>query len=268
MGLFDRKLLEDLHKPSKNSHKGENGKLLIIGGSKLFHSGAIWPLEVASRIVDMVYFSSIDENNEVVKERFQNGIVVPRGKIDEYIKEADAILIGPGMPREEGIEQGDDDTEKLTTDLLLKYPNKKWVIDGGSLQVIEPQILPKNAIVTPHHGEFEKLFWEKPSVQNAEEMAKKFGVVILLKGEIDVVSDGKQTVEVPGGNPGMTKGGTGDVLAGLVAALYTNNYPFLASVAGSFLNKAAGDALFKRVGIYFNATDLANEIPGVMKSYI
>ena len=66
----------------------------------------------------------------------------------------------------------------------------------------------------------------------------------------------------------MTKGGTGDVLAGLVAALACKNDSFLAASAGSFINKKAGDSLFKRVGPYFNASDLCDEIPKVMKELI
>ncbi|MEK7165288.1 MAG: NAD(P)H-hydrate dehydratase, partial [Patescibacteria group bacterium] len=75
-------------------------------------------------------------------------------------------------------------------------------------------------------------------------------------------------MEVRGGNSGMTKGGTGDVLAGLIAALATKNDPFLATIAGSFINKKAGDALYKKVGPFFNASDLADEIPKVMKEVL
>ena len=63
----------------------------------------------------------------------------------------------------------------------------------------------------------------------------------------------------------MTKGGTGDVLAGLVGALYCKNEAFVAAQAGSEINKQAGDRLYERVGPYFNATDLVKEIPKVMK---
>ena len=63
----------------------------------------------------------------------------------------------------------------------------------------------------------------------------------------------------------MTKGGTGDVLAGLIASLYCKNDGFLAATAGSYINKKAGESLFKRVGYYFNSSDLVNEIPKVMR---
>ena len=103
-------------------------------------------------------------------------------------------------------------------------------------------------------------------------MAEKYNCTILLKGAVDIVCspfDSAQgetrCVRVSGGNAGMTKGGTGDVLAGLVASLYCKNDAFLSACAGSFINKKAGDELYKRVGYYFNASDLADEIPKVMK---
>jgi len=280
MNEFDQNDLKQLYTPGSGSHKGDNGKLLIIGGSVLFHAASLWSLQVASRIVDMVFYSSVPQNNEIVekeKEEFRNGIIVPRNKIDHYIEEADCVLIGPGLPREDGVEIGDDDTKELTETLFKKYSNKKWVVDGGSLQTIEPELIPDNAILTPHHKEFDilksriknhelriKIQDSKPEDQ-VQMFAKEYNCVVLVKGEIDLVSDGKETVQIKGGNGGMTKGGTGDVLAGLVAALYCKNDAFLSAAAGSFINKKAGEHLAQKVGVYFNSSDLATEIPVVMK---
>lgn len=272
MEEFNPSILKQLYKPASDSHKGQNGKLMIIGGSHLFHAASLWSLEVASRIVDMVFYSSVPENNALVekaKEEFRNGIIVPRGRIDDYIMEADCVLIGSGLPRKEGKEAGDDDTQELTTRLLKTYPNKKWVVDGGSLQVISPEDIPANAILTPHQGEFLKLFESRITnhelwQENVSAMAKEFHCTILLKGQTDIVCSPTECVEITGGNAGMTKGGTGDVLAGLVAALACKNDPFLVAVAGSYINKKAGEALAKNVGVYFNASDLAKEIPRVL----
>lgn len=237
----------------------------------MFHAASLWALEVSSRIVDMVFYSSVPENNALIKkekEEFRNGIIVPRNKVEHYIEEADCILIGPGLPREEGIEKGDDDTKELTEKLFKAYPNKRWVVDGGSLQVIEPKVLPKTAIITPHKREFQALFKVEPTAENAQKMAQQFNITILLKGESDYVSSSSEVVQISGGNAGMTKGGTGDVLAGLAAALYCKNEAFLSATAASYINKKAGESLEKRRGIYFNASDLANEIPEVMKNLL
>ncbi len=307
-------MIEDIKKlyiPPEGSHKGQNGRLLIIGGSHLFHAASLWALTVSSRIVDLVHYSSVPENNEIVtkaKEEFRNGIVVPRSDLDAYIEEDDCILIGPGMERNE-------ETETLTNTLLKKYPSKQWVIDAGALQMMDTSLIPKNAILTPHHGEFAGLVgaevgtpWSRdgsldfardkqgvypefyrgaakavpPRASGLDEdkvkwFAKQHQCIVLLKGEKDIVCTGEGCDPsgakgshpsicrvIEGGNAGMTKGGTGDVLAGLIAALACKNDPFLATIAGSFINKQAGDALYQTVGPYFNATDLANQIPKTM----
>lgn len=268
---FDTSELKKLYVPLPSSHKGQNGKLLIIGGSKLFHAASLWSLKVASRVVDMVFYSSVPENNQIVqkaKEEFRNGIVVKRDQLEGYINEADCILIGPGLPRKEGQEEGDDDTKELTGKLFRKYPKKKWVIDGGSLQTIKPEVIPKNSILTPHQGEFEKLFGVKPTSNSILEMSKKHSIVILVKGQVDIACSPDKCISIKGGNAGMTKGGTGDVLAGLVAALYCKNEAFLSACAGSYINKKAGESLFKKVGYYFNSSDLVDEIPKVMNEMI
>ncbi len=271
MNGFNSKDLKKLYIPSPDSHKGDNGKLMIIAGSILFHAASLWPLTVASRIVDMVFYSSVSANNKIVqndKNSFTNGIIVKRLDIEKYIEEADCVLIGPGLPREDGIEKGDDDTKKLTQNLLQKYPNKKWVVDGGSLQVINPQILPKTAIITPHKKEFETLFGIFPTFENVKEMARKYNITILLKGEEDLVANIFLSTIIKGGNTGMTKGGTGDVLTSLVASLYCKNDAFLSATCASYINKRAGESLYKTMGLYYNASDLANEIPKAMKELI
>lgn len=271
MQNFSESELKKLYVPPPSSHKGQNGKLLLISGSKLFHSSSLWALRVASRILDMVYYSSVDENNKIVqdlKKEFRDGIIISRSKIENYIQEADCVLIGPGLPRINGLEVGDDDTKTLTSLLLKKYPEKKWVIDGGSLQTISPEIIPQRSIITPHSGEFKMLFGLDVSEENVAKMAKRYNIVIVAKGQMDYACSPEKCVKIRGGNAGMTKGGTGDVLAGLIAALYCKNEAFLSAAVGSFINKKAGESLFKRVGYYFNSSDLVDEIPKVMKKYV
>jgi len=286
MQEFNPAGLQKLYIPPKDSHKGQNGKVLVIAGSKLFHAAALWSLEAAAHLVDMVYFSSVTENNEIVKQakqQFGNGIVIPREKLDQYIREADSVLIGPGLPRAEGKEQGDDDTRELTKRLLRSFPDKRWVIDGGSLQVMEPEWIPKNAILTPHAKEFETLFHHDLQRLNFEtlqgltlkekeqiilNLSKKFHCVIVLKGETDIICSPEKCVMVSGGNAGMTKGGTGDVLAGVATGLYAKNDAFLSACAASFFNKRAAEKLFQTHGYWYTTSDLMNMIPQVMKEVL
>jgi len=251
-----------MHLPIKDSHKGQNGKLLLIGGSELFHAASAWSLETASRIVDMVFYSSVPENNELIheaKKKFWDGVIVPRGEVQSYIDEANCILIGPGMTR-------DGETATLTNMLLSKYAHKKWVIDAGALQMCDPSLLQENMIITPHHGEFQRVFQKEAKTQdNVIECSKIHNnVVILLKGKEDIVVSGDRVEMVSGGNEGMTKGGTGDVLAGLVAALACTNDLYTSAVVGSYVNKVAGDALYKNVGPFYNASDLVKQLPQTM----
>lgn len=250
--------------PSKNSHKGQNGKLLLIGGSDLFHAASLWALKVASRIVDLVHYASTPENNQIVKElkkEFRDGIVISRKDIDSYITEDDCVLIGPGMER-------NNETKELANSLLKKYPHKKWVIDAGALQMVSLDVIPKNSILTPHKHEFKRLFGKEPTKETVQEASNKYTVAILVKGREDILCVKDTCKIIKGGNAGMTKGGTGDVLAGLIAALYCKNDALTSAYIGSVVNKKAGDKLFKKVGYYFNASDLADEIPKVMKEVI
>lgn len=259
--------LKKIKLPAEDSHKGQNGKLMIVGGSDLFHVASKWSLDIASRFVDMVFYSSVKENNDLIREakaNFWNGIVIERENLEDYILEADCILIGPGMTRT-------DDTESLTNRLLQKYSDKKWVIDAGALQMLDPENLNSNMIITPHHQELQMLLKKvsvnKPIRENITGQViplTRRGTTIIVKGKIDHVFSGQKFVQVEGGNAGMTKGGTGDVLAGLVAALYTTHNAYTSAVVASYINKKAGDFLYSEVGPYFNASDLLEAIPRVM----
>lgn len=271
MKEFNEKDLKKLYTPASNSRKGDNGRVLVIGGSDLFHSPAFWAFEVISRIVDIVHFASTPMNNDILKSlksKYINGIVIPRGKVFDYIEEDDSILIGPGLPRDDGLSEEEESTKIITDTLLTKYPEKKWVVDGGSLQMIRSEILPKNTIITPNKKEFEMLFGVEPSVNNVKKLAKKYNIVILLKGSTDYICSSDGCIVNKGGNPGMTKGGTGDVLAGLVTAFYAKNDAVLSASAASYINKKAGESLEKRMGIYFNTSDLVEELPKVMRKLL
>lgn len=230
--------------------------------------------------------------------------------VEEYIKEDDCVLIGPGMTR--GVASRrislsghpiqpfsvnshlkvtdvqfprkkingslarwgkEDETGSIVNYLLKKYPTKKWVIDGGALQEVDVGLITESCILTPHRKEFEGLAnksYKNYKDYNCGDLSKKLqNCTILLKGPVDTVCQGDRCIEIPGGSPGMTKGGTGDVLAGLVGALYTKNNAWIAATMASYINKKAGESLYKKVGPYFNAEDLVKEVPltiyGIMR---
>lgn len=278
MKKIEADLIKKLSRPKPVSHKGQNGKLMIIGGSELFHAASRWSLLVASRIVDMVFYSSVPLNNELIKEakkEFNNGIVVPRSDVDQYISEADCILIGPGMERSSR-------TQKITNRLLAKFYDKRWVVDAGALQMMDADLINPRMILTPHKGEFGMVFDQKaeaikaeaeikdshPTIKAIKKAIEDHPSTIVLKGPVDLACSPKECVYNTTGNEGMIKGGTGDTLAGLIAALYCTNEAPLAAQAGIYINGLAGDQLYKKVGPYFNASDLANQIPVTMKKLL
>lgn len=253
--------LEKINLPDPESHKGQNGKLLVIGGSELFHSSIFWAADVASKIVDMVHFASpANENNQLIRQKikagFWSGIVVDWSEINHYLEEDDVVLIGPGMDRS-------NQTQEIVNHWLVKYPTKNWVIDGGALQMVDPQNITAKQIITPHHKELEIVLDKFSCSSRADALTKllETSVTLLAKGPIDEVTQGSTTVRIPGGNAGMTKGGTGDVLAGLVAALYCQHDAMTAAVVGSLVNKRAAEFLWNSVGPYFSASDLVSQAP-------
>lgn len=296
------------------------GQVTIIGGSSLFHGAPILSLKTASRIVDMVFFASpepsVGKVAENLKSKLASFIWVPWEEVREYIKKSDAVLIGPGLMRyrKEGGKTFDGAGKKskeITERLLQEFPQKQWVIDAGSLQVMKPKFIPKNAILTPNQKEFEMLFGEEiarsdtnllfgfshgiprqrrgsPSDSEVRKsscvpessglpvetcakvvssLAKKHECIIVFKGPETIVCSPEECVFVKGGNRGLEKGGTGDVLAGLTVALAAKNPPFLAACAASWITKHAADELYKKVGFAYNADDLAEKNPEVLGEY-
>ncbi len=283
MKIFEEKELKKIYKP-QNLTKGGNGQITIIGGSSLFHGAPLLSLKVASRIVDMVFFSSpepaLAKIANKIKSQFNSFFWVTFKQIQEYLEKSDAILIGPGLMRYhqkiknskfkvQSLDKAGEKTKEITENLLKKFPQKQWVIDAGSLHVIEKKFIPKNAILTPNRKEYECLFGrQKPS-----EAAKENHCLIVYKKSIssDVVTEVYSEKEgrlIKGGNNGLVKGGTGDVLAGLCVALAAKNQPFLAACAASFLIKKAADELYQKVGFVYNADDLAEKIPEVLGRYL
>ncbi|MDP3955583.1 MAG: NAD(P)H-hydrate dehydratase [bacterium] len=285
---FKEEELARLFKPSEGSGKGANGKVIVVGGSSLFHGAPLLSLKTASRIVDMVFFASPEESLQDVcskiKSLLPSFIWIPWPEVEEYIGKADAILIGPGLLRYrreiknqklkiKNLDPAGEKTKMITENLLGKYPEKQWVIDAGSLQTMDASFIPPKAILTPNRKEMEMLFGKGNGGSGeseggwVRELAKKYNCIIVHKNAVTNVYSPSESVSVAGGNAGMVKGGTGDVLAGLTVALAAKNEPFLASSAASWIVKKAADQLYEKVGFAYNAEDLAEEIPRVLGQY-
>lgn len=264
MKIIRQSILKKLNKPLPDSHKGQNGRILIIAGSDKFHGALLLSVQSASRIVDMVYVYSTSENLKLVnklKSKISTFIGVKKSEFWNTVKLVDAILIGPGLSETK-------ENIKLLQNLLKKYPNKKIMIDATAAWHVDPNWLHSNCIVTPHSREFENIFKCKAKAKNVLKMAKKYNCVVTLKGRYDYISDGKNLWENRTGNVGMTKGGTGDVLSALVCSFSAKNDNVVATLAGIYLNGLVGDNLYKKVGVFYNAEDLIEVLGRIWKKLL
>ena len=260
------------------SHKGDYGRILIIGGSK-YYSGApaLAALSALKVGVDLAIIACPDVIANVIRAYAPNIIVHPvdgeiiRKKhvegLIEFSKKFDAIIVGPGL----GL---DDETLEAIYEYIVNVgKSKPLVIDADALKALSKRGLPKEgikAILTPHEGEFKILFGDTelskdPNIRGniVKRKAGEYGLVIVLKGHIDVVSDGIKTKLNMTGNPGMTVGGTGDVLSGCIGAFLSQKPQLLfeSAVAGTFLTGFSGDLAFKDLGYSLTATDVIEYIP-------
>lgn len=330
--------------PHRFSHKGDNGKVLIIGGSDLFQAASQWSFQVVSRLVDMTFYSSTSENNDLLFEHkffLQDGVVVKRSQLPDYLTEVDSVLIGPGMRRDfhtrfskaqlNSIKPSDlndldweFDTQAVTSVLLRNWPNKQWVIDAGSLQLLDVSWLPKNSIITPHRQELVDLLsrnqifeasdsagiiknlvdfldWlrnkifdhyrlnydsispfilsesEILALDSSQKITAQLKLLkqissslndamVIYKGAADFIWNASELVVVVGGNAGLTKGGTGDVLAGLITGLAARQSAPEAARSGALITKLAAHQLYQQHGLVYNTSDLVKQIPLTIKS--
>lgn len=247
-----KNIINSLYKPAKYSHKGENGKLLIIGGSRDYHGAPVFSILAARRFVDLLYFYPASRDPYLINavKGIPEAMVVYNF---EKVRDMDCTLFGIGLSN-----------ARFNHKFVIKN-SQKLVIDGDGLNLIRNRI-PRNSILTPHELEFSRLFGLRGSKDNVKRMANKWKCIILKKDpKGDIISDGKKVKIIKGGNPGMTKGGTGDVLAGLVSALFCKNPAFESAVAASYLNRKAGDSLKKKFGLNYCASDLADELALIYK---
>ncbi len=255
----------------KGEHKGQNGRLLIIGGSEEYFGAPYLAAKAAGYIVDLVYLvmpeysaRRINDPDMILRPvRGKNFTPEHVGGILELANKADAVVIGPGIGLKEG-------TEAFVGE-FVKRCEKPLVIDADALKAVAEDLSVLNGktfVMTPHSGEFRLLFGVKPGGSLLEkaglvkEKAGKIGGTILLKGTYDIISDGKTWKYSRTGNRGMTTGGTGDVLAGLVGALLAlGNPPLRAASVGAFLNGLAGDFVKEELGENFTAMEVAKKVP-------
>ena len=277
-----------LKQRSNKSHKGNNGKLLIVGGSKEYHGApAISGLSAIAAGVDLVYVACPDSASPAIKSaspdlivKSLEGDILSLKHAQDILKltdDVDAVLIGPGA----GI---DGETAKLFNVLVAKI-KKPIVLDADALKQVEISLIKnrEDIILTPHLAEFKSIFnissdlkldidsydFEKvdKNISEFQQITRNINASVVVKGQYDLILFKTKFRINKTGNSGMTVGGTGDALAGIGAALLAQGLnSFDSASLAAFINGLAGEEAFNVKGNGFSATDLVSYVGNVIKN--
>jgi len=254
---------------SPDSHKGDSGRILVIGGGPYTGAPALTAMAALRAGADIVTVATPKSASQTVACFSPNLIVreltgdhLSPEHIDalrSLVQDHSVVVMGMGLGR-------NPETVQALAKILPMC--NKTVIDADALQ----SGLPLKGIVTPHAGEFKRISKvDLPGpdyiarIEPVKRYAKENSVVVLLKGRIDLITDGDAVRGNATGNPGMSVGGTGDVLAGVTAAFYARTTPLRAAVAAAFVNGRAGDLVYEEKDYGMVATDVIEKIPQAMR---
>ncbi|WP_407414874.1 NAD(P)H-hydrate dehydratase [Methanobrevibacter sp.] len=271
---------------SASSHKGNNGSVLIIGGSKDYHGApAISGMAAFGVGVDLVYVATPECAATPVKSASADLIVKSLegdylnlkhlDAILELAEKVDSVLIGPGS----GI---NDETSKLFNVLVTKI-KKPIVLDADGLKQVDISLIKNkdNIVLTPHLAEFNRFFNKDlkldldsydfnkvdENITEFQQVTKDIKGCVVVKGKNDLILSGSKFRINRTGNAGMTVGGTGDALAGIIVALLSQGLnAFDCACLGVFINGLAGDEAYESYGNGFSATQLVSYIGNVIKN--
>jgi NAD(P)H-hydrate epimerase len=278
-------LIPTLKKRESDFHKGQFGRMLVIGGSKNYSGApAYTSLAGINFGLDLVITYTPQIIGDVLRSYSQNMIVrtspgdwLTQDAYEEICSLVDwsnAIVVGPGLGKEK-------ETENLLVELLkyFKKNNKSFVLDADALKLIKTHfdlIKGQSCILTPHEGEFKIMSGiELPSYkeklkrkEKIHQLAQKLDVTLLVKGPYDYICDSNDFKINKTGCPEMAVGGTGDILAGLCACfLTTENSPFESACSAAFLNGYLGEYTKKHYGSRFTSMDMIKNLNEVLKEF-
>ena len=267
-----------------NSHKGDFGRLLIIGGgSRYVGAPALVGLAALRSGVDLAIVAAPERTAWTVNSLSPDLITVKLQchdleksalpVISEEIRHSSAVVIGPGLGDSPKTTEAVID---LAYDLKENHHKLPVLFDADALKALSHQrSLLKDMpwVVTPHAGEFKILTGKEvpddlqARAEQARHAAQELGCVFLLKGHVDVIASPVGAFRLNRtGNPGMTVGGTGDVLSGIIGAFLSQGAePFKAAAAGAWICGRAGDLCMPERGYEFVASDVIDKLPDVFK---
>lgn len=275
------------YKRRKNSNKGSYGRLLAACGSRGMAGASILACKAAMRCgVGLIQLATPGSNYLAAANNLIETVLVPMPETEEgtFSEEAarhiidrmaasSAVLFGCGVGR------GPELDEVLAQ--MLESARVPVVLDADGINVLARNIhIVRNAnvpvILTPHPGEMSTLTGlpieeiQKNRLETAVGFAREHGVILVLKGANTIVADslGKAYIN-PTGNPGMSKGGSGDVLAGMLASFIAQGIePVLAARTAVYIHGLAGDRYaVERSQRGMTPTDMIDELPEVFREF-
>jgi len=254
-----------------DSHKGDHGEVLVIGGGPYTGAPALAGQAALRAGADLVRVTCPTAVAHEVQGYSENLIVRPVegrelipghvGQVMEFAAKHDSLVIGPGL--------GANEQTLEAAEAILKAFDGTAVVDADALEIVPGLGTEATLICTPHQGELvgmggpEREDWRERRDAVAS-FAGELGHTLLVKGAYDVVSDSERTRVNRTGNPGMTVGGTGDVLAGVTGALAARQEPIHAAALGAYVTGRAGDIVADQRGNGLIATDLLDAVPEAM----
>ncbi|MEE9406413.1 MAG: NAD(P)H-hydrate dehydratase [Candidatus Aenigmarchaeota archaeon] len=278
MKAISRQFVRGLFKKRRPwCHKGDFGHLLVIGGSKLYSGSPALAAMGAIKVgADLVLVAAPKRAADIIAGLGPDMITYPlKGdyvnawhlkELLKFSEKADAVVMGGGMGKNAHVFG--------FVPRFLKSVKVPCVVDADAIHAFSkrPVTLRGGCVFTPHSHEFFILSGTKPSekikkrTEQVKALAKKLNATVLLKGHIDVISDGRQAAINKTGNPCMTKGGTGDTLVGILGGLLARGTgSFDAACASAWINGRAGDIAAKEFGEGLMAMDVVNNIHKVIR---
>lgn len=268
MNVIDSSIVKSLKQYRKpDSHKGDFGKMLSITGSDRMRGASIMSSMSALRSgVGLLTVASSWTCINNISYQIPEAITLPlatdsegyilfeenRDILQKVLKSYDSILIGCGM--------GVTESTRNLTEFIIRNAECPVIIDADGINCIASciDILSESKtdiILTPHPREMSRLCGtvtegiQKNRIETAMNFAEKYGVTLVLKGAGTVTADSKQCMVNINGNPGMSRGGSGDVLAGIIASLSAQGYSaFDSCVYSVYIHGLAGDITAEKMG--------------------
>lgn len=267
-------------RPPPQSHKGQNGVVLTIGGGPFTGAPALAALAALRTGADLSLAAVPERAQPIVASFSPDLITIPlpgerlqpshRDMLQPHLDKADAVIVGPGLgTHPESLEAAGEVIDAcLSSGCAL-------LVDADAIQVFGEREGRGQTVITPHAGEFAQLTGlsltdkREERMQAVRQAAAQRDCTLLLKGWVDIISDGRSVKLNHIHHPAMTVGGTGDVLSGIAGALLAKGVPpFNAARMAAFINGTAGNRAFIEKSYGMTASDLLDYIPRVIAEYV